>query len=288
MGLRVRKTKKLGPARVTLSKSGIGYSVGTKGFRVTQKANGGTRTTASIPGTGISSVKDTSATHNDQSSTKTPDSKTCLGGCSIVLCPLLIVIAIASLKDYPALSVILSLALAAIMVWGIYRIVMFRSEEKTKTQNSLSAAENQMISSCITQIKESANLVNNTTTPDVFFGRLKFIIESLMFLQQYEGKYDFGASTPTNDLDRLLSNIEQTVRDFTQRTYSKHLASAAELKTERGRTARMQKCFAEMETAFLNSDSYWSGDSVRPHYEGELYTDVNMEELQKLYNGTAE
>lgn len=58
MGFRYRKSFGSGPFRVNLSKSGIGYSVGTKGFRYTKKANGGTRTTASIPGTGISYVKE--------------------------------------------------------------------------------------------------------------------------------------------------------------------------------------------------------------------------------------
>ena len=58
MGLRFRKSKNFGPFRVNLSKSGIGYSAGVKGFRVTKKARGGMRTTASIPGTGISSVKE--------------------------------------------------------------------------------------------------------------------------------------------------------------------------------------------------------------------------------------
>ena len=32
MGLRFRKSKKLGPFRINFSKSGIGYSVGGKGF----------------------------------------------------------------------------------------------------------------------------------------------------------------------------------------------------------------------------------------------------------------
>lgn len=59
MGFRFRKSVKAGPFRLNFSKSGIGYSVGTKGFRYTKKANGGTRTTASIPGTGISYVKET-------------------------------------------------------------------------------------------------------------------------------------------------------------------------------------------------------------------------------------
>lgn len=60
MGFRFRKSFGAGPFRVNLSKSGIGYSVGGKGFRFTKKAGGGTRTTASIPGTGVSYVKDSS------------------------------------------------------------------------------------------------------------------------------------------------------------------------------------------------------------------------------------
>ena len=61
MGLRFRKSINLGPVRVNLSKSGVGYSVGVKGARVTKKATGGTRTTLSVPGTGISHVTETSA-----------------------------------------------------------------------------------------------------------------------------------------------------------------------------------------------------------------------------------
>lgn len=61
MGLRYRKSIKLGPMRINLSKSGIGWSVGVKGARFTKKANGGYRTTMSVPGTGVSYVKDYSA-----------------------------------------------------------------------------------------------------------------------------------------------------------------------------------------------------------------------------------
>lgn len=59
MGFRYRKSINLGGGfRVNLSKSGVGYSFGGKGYRYTKKAGGGTRTTASIPGTGISYVHD--------------------------------------------------------------------------------------------------------------------------------------------------------------------------------------------------------------------------------------
>lgn len=59
MGLRIRKSINLGAGfRVNISKSGIGYSWGTPGFRVTKTSRGTTRTTYSIPGTGISYVNE--------------------------------------------------------------------------------------------------------------------------------------------------------------------------------------------------------------------------------------
>lgn len=59
MGMRFRKSINLGGgARVNISKSGIGGSIGGKGYRYTKEANGGTRNTVSIPGTGISYIKE--------------------------------------------------------------------------------------------------------------------------------------------------------------------------------------------------------------------------------------
>lgn len=60
MGFRFRKSINLGHGvRVNLSKSGIGYSVGAPGLRITKAAKGRVRTTASVPGTGISYVSET-------------------------------------------------------------------------------------------------------------------------------------------------------------------------------------------------------------------------------------
>ena len=59
MGFRFRKSISFGPFRLNFSKSGVGYSFGGKGFRVAKTATGRTRTTASIPGTGVSYVKET-------------------------------------------------------------------------------------------------------------------------------------------------------------------------------------------------------------------------------------
>lgn len=60
MGLRFRQSFSAGPIKATISKSGIGGSIGIPGARITKKANGNTMSTLSIPGTGISYVKEKS------------------------------------------------------------------------------------------------------------------------------------------------------------------------------------------------------------------------------------
>ena len=53
MGFYYRKSVNVGPFRVNLGKSGIGYSVGTRGFRTGLSSRGRRYTTFSLPGTGI-------------------------------------------------------------------------------------------------------------------------------------------------------------------------------------------------------------------------------------------
>lgn len=72
MGMRYRKSIKAGPFRINLSKSGMGWSVGGKVYRYTRSANGRTRTTTSIPGTGISWVKESKGKSSVPSKTLTP------------------------------------------------------------------------------------------------------------------------------------------------------------------------------------------------------------------------
>lgn len=59
MGLRFRKSVNLGGGfRINVSKSGIGYSWGLPGYRVSSSANGRKRTTVSVPGTGFSHISE--------------------------------------------------------------------------------------------------------------------------------------------------------------------------------------------------------------------------------------
>lgn len=53
MGWSYRKSVTRGPFRVNVSKSGVGFSVGGKGFRTGVSPNGRTYRSYSIPGTGL-------------------------------------------------------------------------------------------------------------------------------------------------------------------------------------------------------------------------------------------
>lgn len=71
MGFRFRKSINLGGGfRINLSKSGIGYSWGVKGYRVTKTSKGRTRTTLSLPGTGFSYVYETGKKQKNSSKNK--------------------------------------------------------------------------------------------------------------------------------------------------------------------------------------------------------------------------
>ena len=77
MGLRYRKSFKLpGGLRINLSKKGIGWSWGFKGFRHTHKASGGAKETFSIPHTGISYVKETGGSLFGKQAQSSPGKKT--------------------------------------------------------------------------------------------------------------------------------------------------------------------------------------------------------------------
>ena len=66
MGFRFRKSFNLGKGlKINLSKNGIGYSVGTKGVRVSKTAKGTTRKTLTLPGTGLSYVTESKSTNQD-------------------------------------------------------------------------------------------------------------------------------------------------------------------------------------------------------------------------------
>lgn len=60
MGMRYYRSVNFGPVRINFSKSGVGYSVGSKYHRITKMANGRIRETYNSPIRGLSYVKESS------------------------------------------------------------------------------------------------------------------------------------------------------------------------------------------------------------------------------------
>jgi hypothetical protein len=54
MGWGYRKRLNYGPIRINLSRSGVGASLGVRGFRITRSSTGRRYITLSLPGTGLS------------------------------------------------------------------------------------------------------------------------------------------------------------------------------------------------------------------------------------------
>ena len=91
MGFRFRKSINLpGGFRVNASKSGLSYSWGTKGYRITKTAKGATRRTITAPGTGLSYSEETGGAGGE----KEPDNRPGCGGCliKIIAIPLVILL----------------------------------------------------------------------------------------------------------------------------------------------------------------------------------------------------
>lgn len=53
MGFTYRKSASIGPFRVNISRRGVGYSIGGRGFRTGVNASGRRYSTFSLPGTGL-------------------------------------------------------------------------------------------------------------------------------------------------------------------------------------------------------------------------------------------
>ena len=115
MGWRYRKSAKAGPFRLNFSKSGIGYSVGSKHYRVTKTAKGTVRETVTLPG-GLSHVTE----HKIGSSAKNSTSQRRPRFRAKIVWGVLFLISGAAygVKD-PAIAFATCLVGAALVGWGL-------------------------------------------------------------------------------------------------------------------------------------------------------------------------
>lgn len=114
MPWRYRRSKKVGPFRFTASKRGISTSFGSRGYRLTRRADGSYQRTVRIPGTGIYNTQRIGSPHAPQSALSTG-----VGfGVGYLLARLLL---------WPLLIVgvlLLIFAWKALLIWGVVVIAI--------------------------------------------------------------------------------------------------------------------------------------------------------------------
>lgn len=186
-------------------------------------------------------------------------------------------------KKKPSLLLDIILIFCTCGLWIIWMILRNADTSKTAKPVSRVALSKDELNLSIKQLQESANLINTTVNPDVFFGRLNFTLDLLLYLRTFESKTRFKSS-PSDNYNRIISNLENTVDDFITRAHDASEAKANALKTEKGRHTRREKFANSLVSAFDCADTFWTGDSVRPHYTGPLFTEKNYKRVQDIYD----
>lgn len=142
------------------------------------------------------------------------------------------------------------------------------------------------ISTMAKQLAESTRLMNSTSSPQVFFGRLHFSLDVLLELVEYEYKdsHIFPESLPSSEFNSLIEHLGETVDLFINRALDSEIQELEKLKTYEGKFNHYEKFMISLITAFDCSDRYWSGNQLWKHYTGPLYTDENYQRVQQLYD----
>lgn len=148
----------------------------------------------------------------------------------------------------------------------------------------ISEKQLQFVYMTMTQVYDSGNIVNTTVDPAVFFKRLNLLLDLLLRLQPYEKYKIFESATPTQDYEKIISNLEATVDDFIDRAIETNQIKIASLKTEKARNRNHENFVIALISAFDCAHTFWEGDKEFPHYDGPLFSKKNYERVQGLYD----
>lgn len=166
---------------------------------------------------------------------------------------------------------------------GISYTTSSKAKKKTSSAKSSSSSKNidPQLRTALQQAKDSAKLINSTVKPDVFFGRVNFLLDTLLYMQTFERTCSFR-TTPTQDYNRILQSLNATVNDFIDRSYAQVKQKADTMKTEKGRLNTLGRYAQALEDAFSDPHKFWTGNDGYPHYTDQLYTEDNLRRAKEV------
>lgn len=151
-------------------------------------------------------------------------------------------------------------------------------------KTKITQRELQTVQTALNQVKDSVALINSTTKPDVFFKRLHFTLDILLFLQEYEKYKIFNNSLPSKDFNKIIKNLDATVNDFIDRASNECKRKIAGYKTQKAKIKCFEDFSSKMISAFDCADSFWEGNGFYPHYTGILFTESNYQKVQSIFD----
>ncbi len=92
-------------------------------------------------------------------------------------------------------------------------------------------------------LNDSANLVNTTKNPQVFFERYDLLYKTAEELIPYEDYVNFSGSTPTQLIEQFDTQRDAAIMKLIDRAYETATQKASEMKTEKGRHNQFVKMF---------------------------------------------
>ncbi len=98
-------------------------------------------------------------------------------------------------------------------------------------------------------VQESTYLIDTSTNIDTVIGRIQFIPEHINYLMTLEKKGLYNAEPTAHEYYKKYVLLKDTViQEAIVRCYKNVLDKASELKTEKGRTNRINKYFQKLES----------------------------------------
>lgn len=156
-----------------------------------------------------------------------------------------------------------------------------RKESPAKRRSSSTVPAH--IETMLKQGRETANVINTTKNPEVFFGRLGFLFDLLLELKKYERVYRFSPK-PSQDLKNLENGLEKTVSVFIDRYMADTNSKIFQMKTEKGKRNKYITSVTKLMSAFDCAHTFWEGNGIYPHYTGPLYTRTNYIAVKEIFN----
>ena len=119
----------------------------------------------------------------------------------------------------------------------------------------LKVMANQRAANSLRIAQDCCQILQTTTSPDVFFDRFHLFAWHCSELALLEKYVSFSGASPTEAFSVLMSEKQECIRQFLVRYFGKVFDKAESLKTEKGKLNQYQKFYDSLKPYFSEMDA---------------------------------